>query len=94
MEFLQILPNLGIGVVAIVTLGYVTREFINHLRATHADHKVEMSTLHSSHMAELKEREMALRTVEKEVRTNIMDRLSQNTHVMERAISVLDRSGR
>lgn len=91
MDFLQILPNLGIGVVAILTLGFVTREFIKHLKETHLDHKNQLSGLHSSHLIELKERELSLRLVEKEVRTNIMEQLSRNTHVMERAINVLDR---
>lgn len=91
MDFLQILPNLGIGVVAILTLGYIAREFILNLKETHKDHKAQMNELHMSHLSELKERELALRTVEKEVRTNILDQLSRNTHVMERAISVLDR---
>lgn len=79
-NLLSILPNLGIGVVAVVSLVYVTREFITHLKGIHIAHAIE-----------LKEREAAMREVEKEVRTNIMDQLGRNTHVMERAINVLDR---
>lgn len=79
-NLLSILPNLGIGVVAVVSLVYVTREFIFHLREERTAHGIE-----------LKEREQAMRQVEKEVRTNIMEQLGRNTHVMERAINVLDR---
>lgn len=90
MDLLTILPNLSIGVIAILTLGYVTREFIRHLRAIHTEHKVQLSGLHAEHLAELKEREIAMREVEREVRQNITDQLSKNTHALERAIVVID----
>lgn len=87
-----IIPNLGIGVVAIITLGYVTREFINHLRLVHQEHKDVMGKLHSEHLTELKEREVAIREVEKEVRQNITEQLSQNTQVMDRVVKALEKN--
>lgn len=90
MDFWTVIPNLSIGVVAIITLGYVTREFINHLRAIHSEHKIQLTTLHAEHLAELKEREVAMREVEREVRQNITAQLNQNTQVMDRVTRILD----
>ena len=79
MDFSQI-SQLSIGVVAILALGYVTKMFIAHLRELHTDH-----------LKELKERELAMRSVEKEVRESITSQLVKNTHVMERALIVLEK---
>lgn len=91
MDLLTTLPNLSIGVVAILTLGYISREFISHLKVIHSEHKKEMSELHREHLVELKEREVAMRDVEREVRSNITDQLSRNTHALERAMHLLDK---
>ena len=91
MELFNILPNLAIGVVAILALAYVTREFITHLGKLHAEHKEQLGTLHESHLGELKERETHLRGVEKEVRDNVIGQLGKNTQVMDRVITHLDR---
>lgn len=90
MDVLTVLPNLSIGVVAIITLGYITREFIKHLRSMHQEHKLQLSELHREHLIELKERETALREVEREVRTTIAEQLSRASQVIERAVHFLD----
>lgn len=89
MDLVTILPNLAIGVVAILALGYVSKEFIMHLRIIHSEHKQQLSELHSQHLRELKEREVAMREVEKEVRTNISSQLSENTHAMREVIAFI-----
>lgn len=61
----SILPNLGVGVVAILSLVYVTREFLK----------------------ELKERETAMRILEGQIRTTIMDQLAENTVTMREIIN-------
>lgn len=79
-NLLQILPNLSVGVVAILSLVYVSKEFLAHLKEQNKESRIERQ-----------EREIALREVEKEVRTTITTQLSENTRVIERAIAVLDR---
>ena len=69
-SILSILPNLGVGVVAIFALVYVTKEFL----------------------AQLKEREIAMRSLEKEVRDNITSQLMQNTQAMARIIDYLNKN--
>ena len=91
MDFVQVLPNLGIGVVAILTLGYITREFILHLRSTHTEHRIELAELHTVHLAGMKEANSEMRDIEREVRTNITAQLAKNTSVMEKALMVLNR---
>lgn len=71
-SLISALPNLSIGVIAVLSLVYVTRQFIDQLR-----------TLSMKHMEEIKEREIALRTVEKEVRTTILTALNESTAVMK-----------
>lgn len=86
-ELLTILPNLSIGVISILGLIFVVVKFLEAL-----DKRTEQ------HAEAMKERESALRSVEKEVRNNILSQLSKNTEimndtskVMERAIMILDR---
>lgn len=86
-ELLTILPNLSIGVISILGLIFVVVKFLEAL-----DKRTEQ------HAEAMKEREGALRSVEKEVRNNILSQLSKNTEimndtskVMERAIMILDR---
>ncbi|MEQ9135766.1 MAG: hypothetical protein RLO51_11195 [Thalassobaculum sp.] len=80
MDFLTVLPNLSIGVVSVLALVYITREFIKHL-----------NYVHSEHMGELKEREQEIRSVEREVRLSVTAQLAENTRTMERVIQALDK---
>lgn len=97
-ELLTILPNLSIGVAAIGGLVYVTYLFIKHLNEQSARQEEKEEIRAERHETAMKEREGALREVEKEVRTNILSQLSKNTEimndtskVMERAIMILDK---
>ena len=88
VELLTILPNLSIGVVSIGALVFVANRFLVHLDIRASRHETSML-----------EREKALRLVEAEVRSTVLDQLSKNTEIMndtsrvlERAIAILDRS--
>lgn len=93
MDFATLLPQLSVGVVAVLSLAYVTREFLKHL-----------DKMQVSHQSAMTERETALRAVEADVRKNLTDQMIQNTiqmtqntvalsdtaKVMGRVIRVLD----
>lgn len=79
-SLLTILPNLSIGVVSVLSLVYVTLNFLKHLDLRSTKHEEAM-----------KEREDHLRIVEKEVRTNILDQLSQNSILMAETAKTLER---
>ena len=97
-EILTILPNLSIGVAAIGGLVYVPLNFIRHLNEQSTRQELREAERADRHGDAMKEREFALREVEREVRTNILSQLSKNTEimndtskVMERAIMILDK---
>lgn len=76
----EILPNLSVGVVSVVALVYVTVKFLEQLDIR--------SKLHNEVMSE---RERALREVEREVRTTVLEQISLNTQAMNDTAKVLDR---
>ena len=86
-SLLTILPNLSIGVVSVMSLVYISVQFLSHL-----DKRAKM------HEESMRERESQIRIVEKEVRTKVLDQLQQNSMVMsdtvkshERLMTILDR---
>ena len=79
-ELLTVLPNLSIGVISICGLIYVVLRFLEALDVRAVQHAEAM-----------KERESALREVEKEVRTTILGQLSKNTEVMNDTVKMLER---
>lgn len=83
---IEMLPNLSIGVVSVLGLIYVSRVYLQAI-----DRRDER------HASAMKEREQALRDVEKDVRSNLYAHLSEstaalqeNTKVLSRVISHLD----
>lgn len=90
-DLLTILPNLSIGVVAVLGMIYLAMK----LTAGFLDTLKEMR---KSHELAMKEREDALRAVEKEVRTEITTQLISatsalhaNTKTMERVLTHFDK---
>lgn len=79
-SLLSILPNLGIGVVSILALVYVTKEFIKQLKEERVMARDE-----------LKEAAIAHRGLEKEVRESIMGQLSENTLAMKEFLRHYDK---
>lgn len=85
-SLLTVLPNLSIGVISILGLIYVVIKFLEAL-----------DTRTVQHAEAMKEREFALRQVEKDVRDSLYKHLSEstsalqeNTKVLARVISHLD----
>ena len=77
---LTILPNLSIGVVSILGLIYTVVKFLAALDSRATSHEIAM-----------KEREQALRDVEKNVRENLYTHLTQSTKALEENTKVLGR---
>lgn len=79
-SLLSVLPNLGVGVVAVLAIGYIVNKFLYAMDERTKRHEEAMS-----------ERENALREVEREIRTSLTDQLTKNTQALERVINHLDR---
>ena len=79
-SFLSILPNLSIGVIAILGLLFVVMKFLDTLEQRNIEYTKA-----------LKESEEALRRVEKEVRTNVLNQLAKNTEIMNDVSKTLER---
>jgi len=71
MEFVEILPNLGVGVSAVAAM-YLTYKL-------NAQQNKEKDAIM---LAELKEREVNFRALEKEVRENITHALNESTRAL------------
>lgn len=76
---LSVLPNLSIAAVAIVALVYVIVVFIKHLERRDKEHATE-----------IKERELHIRSVEREVRESVLNQLQKNTAAFEKVAVILD----
>ena len=79
-DILTVLPNLSIGVISILALVWVTRQFLVHLKQEREAERVER-----------REQEVAFRALEKEVRDNIMGQLNENTRVFEQVLAHIKR---
>lgn len=79
-SLLSVLPNLSIGVISVLSLVFVVHKFLLHLdeRSTRQDEA-------------LQERESQIRIVEAEVRTTVLNQLSQNTVAMNDTAKVMER---
>lgn len=78
-SLLSVLPNLSIASVAIVALVYVIKVFIKYLERRDAEHA-----------REIKERELHIRTVEREVRESVLIQLQKNTAAFEKVAQIID----
>lgn len=76
--FLSILPNLTVGVAAVLALVYVVMRFLSHIESIHEQYRNERI-----------KREQDFRDLEKHVRCKILDQLDRNTQVLERAVDAL-----
>jgi hypothetical protein len=86
MEWATVLPNLSIGVVSVLALGYITLQFL-----------VTLDKRAKAHEEAMTERETALRAVEKEIRTELVGALkesnlviAENSKVMQRLVHHMD----
>lgn len=74
------LLNLGIGGAALGAMTMIVKWFL-----------VALQEMRDRHEEAMTERESALRTLEREVRTEIMGQLGQNTQAMERVMVHMDK---
>lgn len=72
--------NLGIGGAALAAMTFIVIQFLAALKDVREKHEKAMS-----------EREFAFRSLEKEVRTEILAQLGKNTQVMERVMVHMDK---
>lgn len=79
-SLISILPNLSIGVISILGLIYVVLKFLEAL-----DKRAEQ------HADSMKERELALRQVEKDVRDSLYRHISESTFALQENTKVLAR---
>lgn len=80
MEWISILPNLSVGVVSVLTLAYLSKQFLGQLEKRSESHEKAML-----------ERENALRGVEREIRGEISKHLSASSKVIQEATQVMHR---
>lgn len=85
-DWFTILPNLSIGVISVLSLVIVVRWFLQALDVRAEKHEKAMS-----------ERETAMRSVESDVRNNLVSiitdstsTIKENTKLMERVVHHLD----
>jgi hypothetical protein len=79
-DWLTVLPNLSIGVVAVGALVYISVQFLDRLDKRSVAHEDAM-----------RERESALRAVEKEIRIELVGALKESTHVIRENSRVMER---
>lgn len=79
-SLISIIPNLSIGVISILGLIYVVLKFLDALDKRTVQHAEAM-----------KERELALREVEKDVRQSLYKHLSESTLALQENTKLLSR---
>lgn len=79
-SLISVLPNLSIGVVAVLSLVYVVRVFLNAMDERTIRHELAM-----------KEREGAHRDLETQVRETLSTHLTESTHTVKENTKILER---
>lgn len=72
------LPNLGVGIVSVLVIGYIVKEFLKALDKRTQRYESAMT-----------ERESYLRSVESDIRTTLSENLFNSTRVIEENTRVL-----
>lgn len=78
-SLIGVLPNLGVGVAAVLGIVFAIRYFLEALEKRAVEHAAAM-----------KEREDAFRELEKEIRQTLVSQLVENTRAMERVVEHLN----
>lgn len=79
-SLLQALPNLGVGVASVVGIIVIVSRFIAHMESRATKHEEAM-----------REREVAFRNLESEVRNSVLAQLHENREMMVRVIDLLNK---
>jgi len=91
MDLLTILPNLSIGVVSILALVYLSNKFLKRLEDKDGEFIDFVEKKDKKHEEERSAHAVTIRELEKEVRTNIMTQLSENTHAFKKVIDHIEK---
>lgn len=78
--FLKVLPDLGPTIVAVLVFGYIVKYFVDFIKE-----------LNTKHEAAIRERELALRALEKEVRENLISVIAESTQAVKETRKVMIR---
>ncbi len=78
-DWLQVLPNLSIGVISVIALAYISLRHSQTQQSLQDQFITSLDDRADKHEAAMNEREQALRAVEADVRRNLTDQLAQNT---------------
>lgn len=90
-SWLTILPNLSIGVVAVLALVYVVIKFLNAQEEARKEFFKTQGEMRKQHEEAMIHRENALRSVESEVRQTLSTHLTESTHAVRENTRVLER---
>lgn len=101
-SFLSSLSDLSVPAISVIAIAYMliktnesresnTKNFLEAMESKRKDDHQLLEAVHQQHEASMKEREMAFRQLEREVRTNILEQLAKNSLIMERVINHLDK---
>lgn len=96
------LSELSVPAISVIAIAYMliktnesresnTKNFLEAMESKRKDDHQLLESVHQQHESSMKEREMAFRQLEREVRTNILEQLSKNSLIMERVINHLDK---
>lgn len=89
--FFSALPNLSVGALAVITMAYMMIKNNESRERNTQSFLTTLENMRTQHEAAMKERESAFRELEREVRNKILSQLTDNSKIMERVISHLDR---
>lgn len=89
-DIIGVLPNLSVATIAIFALTWLSYKYQDKSEANYKTFMEHLKARDEANAAELKERESNLRSLEKEVRDNILQQLSSNSNLMQRIIDHLN----
>lgn len=89
--FFTALPNLSIGALSVITMAYMMIKNNESRERNTQSFLTTLDNMRTQHETAMKERETAFRDLEREVRNKILSQLTDNSKIMERVISHLDR---
>lgn len=88
---LSSLSELSVPAISVIAIAYMLIKTNESRERNTQSFLAELDKMRFEHETAMKEREYALRSLEKEVRTSILEQLAKNSQIMERVINHLDR---
>lgn len=85
------LSELSVPAISVIAIAYMLIKTNESRERNTQSFLLALDKMRNEHEATMKEREFALRSLEKEVRTSILEQLSKNSQIMERVINHLDK---